>query len=582
MEISVLKDLIYKESTNVVENVVELDVTKNKLFKTTNKFRDGSGIYERTGADFKSPVFSQSSEDAGEYITGTIVFKDGRISHTTETTAETQLSPQNYTSSPEPFAAVDMSDWTHRYIDIGFLDFATSSTITHSKTDSNGNGVLYWFSVVSIGGVPHIRYTIQYIESVTLSEGPFASSVPIDGTQGDDYYFHILEHQDLTYTALAMWGNVQVAIESDIAIRPTDGYTLTTPDGVKYTAGDMALDQWDDAHQEFRYVTKEEIKNTDKIFVSDTELYEHGDVNMFEVEPHCLLGSGCSLLFAGATFIVGSDSHIYMRSSATMDAEYVGVHSYLYRDVLLSDNWGWTRLSGNTPEKPFDNLAYTAIKQAGDFTLSFEVLYEIDVLGFSGVVAGEVIIEIPGNSGNPAYILSIAPDNTVDIDGRLPGYKTTEFAYLKYPFSGGVVKLHFKKGFDDLIEIGMVTGGLTADAGFTNLVLSNKFKDYSPYEKDKFGNILYVEGVKTNIYSGTVDIRISDYDRINRLMTSIGGKTVMLNGSDTTNNLPPDGKNVFASTRIIGRIRNFVLKTKLDNKLMSQMATYSFEIEEDV
>jgi len=152
-------------------------------------------------------------------------------------------------------------------------------------------------------------------------------------------------------------------------------------------------------------------------------------------------------------------------------------------------------------------------------------------------------------------------------------------AYAPRDITGDV---HFKFISDTSIRIGGIFLGQSVDAGFTNLVFTNKFKDYSPYEKDQWGNILYVKGVKTNIYAGIVDIEITDYDMINRLMSSIGGQTVILNGSDSKDNLEVDSRNFFSSTMLVGRIKNFALKTKLDNKLMHQMASYSFEIEEDI
>jgi hypothetical protein len=89
--------------------------------------------------------------------------------------------------------------------------------------------------------------------------------------------------------------------------------------------------------------------------------------------------------------------------------------------------------------------------------------------------------------------------------------------------------------------------------------------------------------VKVNIHSGTVDVPIRQYDMMNRLITSFGQGLVILNGSDSLDNTPPDNNElIFASTMVVGRITNFELKTRLDNKSMGQMATYSFTITEEV
>jgi hypothetical protein len=70
---------------------------------------------------------------------------------------------------------------------------------------------------------------------------------------------------------------------------------------------------------------------------------------------------------------------------------------------------------------------------------------------------------------------------------------------------------------------------------------------------------------------------------MNRLMVSLGQGLVVLNGSDTKRNVPVDNnRDIFAATMVVGRIRDFQLRTNLDNKAMGEMATYSFTIEEEI
>ena len=68
----------------------------------------------------------------------------------------------------------------------------------------------------------------------------------------------------------------------------------------------------------------------------------------------------------------------------------------------------------------------------------------------------------------------------------------------------------------------------------------------------------------------------------NRLIESIGGNTIILNGSDTIDNLVPDNLTTFSSTMLVGRWKISQLQTKLKDRDIAQMATYAFTLEEQV
>jgi hypothetical protein len=215
-----------------------------------------------------------------------------------------------------------------------------------------------------------------------------------------------------------------------------------------------------------------------------------------------------------------------------------------------------------------------------------------NTIAFTGLLAEEISVEtraghVGGGGPQNLNLQGYKPDGARDVNKRLPSVPTTAIIYNNIPNGGstdtpaGGHALITIKGSE--IKLGGIFVGMSVNAGFTNLVFQNKYKDYSPYEKDNWGNVTYIEGVKTNIHSGTVDIPIRHYDMMNRLMVSLGKGLVMLNGSDNLSNRPPDNnRNIFASTMVVGRIRNFQLKTNLDNKHMGEMATYTFEIEEEI
>ncbi len=176
------------------------------------------------------------------------------------------------------------------------------------------------------------------------------------------------------------------------------------------------------------------------------------------------------------------------------------------------------------------------------------------------------------------------------MNGRLPDYKTTTIGYAyeenaashlqnRVVEAGGTVEIEVKGGY---IEVGSILLGLSMDAGFTNVVFQNEFVDLSPNEQDQWGNILYKKGVRYNVYTGKVDVRISEYDMMNKLMISIGGQTVIVDGSDNMTNLPTDSRCIFNSTEFVGRISNFKLQTNMKDKQIGDMASYTFTVKENV
>ena len=75
-----------------------------------------------------------------------------------------------------------------------------------------------------------------------------------------------------------------------------------------------------------------------------------------------------------------------------------------------------------------------------------------------------------------------------------------------------------------------------------------------------------------------MDIPVAHYDRVNRLLTSLGKDVVVMDGADNTTN----GVNNFQSFVKIGRMMSFQQQTLVKYNDIDPIATYSFIHEEIV
>jgi len=251
--------------------------------------------------------------------------------------------------------------------------------------------------------------------------------------------------------------------------------------------------------------------------------------------------------------------------------------------VNITNIDGFTLLKATLPYAPFDKKNYSVATAFESMTYTVESTGDFDTLALGDVVADSVSVVFKNAAGGTVSTISgYTIQNHRDVaPHRLEAYKTTTILYASADIGeGGTAEITLTSTGD--ISLGTIELGLSVDGGFTNLAFSNKFDDYSPYEKNQWGFITYIDGVRVQVHNGTVDVPITSYDMMNRLMLSIGGNTVILNGSDSTDNAVPDSETVFSSTQLIGRIQNFELKTKIKGMDMDKLATYSFLLEEQV
>jgi len=305
---------------------------------------------------------------------------------------------------------------------------------------------------------------------------------------------------------------------------------------------------------------------TNDIYESQAEVKSEGDYGFF-------------------TYIYRGDV-LYARTHIDAPIEYdvITGDDPIFKPVTtIQDLETFAKVRPNKVIAPFDEKHYSKADRDGSMEYIVNVNSgKFDTLGLGRVTAEKADVyfyDAPDGNGNLVdSILDYTIDTSRDNLGLLPEYQTTTVIYSDTVVNaGGSIRFVLTGNH---IFLGTIMAGLKIDAGFTNLQFSNSFIDHSPKNVDNWGNVDYIEGVKVNVFDGSVDIPITTYDRMTRLMGSIGGSTVILNGSDSVDNTPPDSEDIFASTMLIGRMSNFKLQTKLKDKRMGDIATYSIRIVE--
>ncbi len=283
---------------------------------------------------------------------------------------------------------------------------------------------------------------------------------------------------------------------------------------------------------------------------------------------------------------------VYMRTNINADVETIAIVEYQTTLVTFVKNIkGMAYIRPTLPYNVMDGRNNTLVTVDGNIEYTLIGTNSFDTLAV-GNVKGETItvtfIKVDGTVLTP--IVSTI-DASRDADGNLVDWYTTLIFYSSEVISPvlvgdvmtyGTVIIEIAPAVaNDTTEVGTLMLGMSADAGFSNLAMSHKYKDFSTFEYDQWGQASYIERAKVSTYSGTVDTVVEDYDRTNRLMMSLGRNVVIINGSDE-DSTQIDGIGIFAATQKIGRFLSFEQKTSIKANDINKKATYSFTIEEIV
>jgi len=223
--------------------------------------------------------------------------------------------------------------------------------------------------------------------------------------------------------------------------------------------------------------------------------------------------------------------------------------------------------------KPFDYKNYTTVKKT-DMSYSVKGGKPFNCICVARLKGSTIDVKFGSET-----TISRTINGWVDQNHYMDPHYTTEVFYSAGLQSAGTIVTIDVNGE---AEVGSIALGVDIDAGFTNLSFKNKYKDFSVFEYDPFGNATYTDRAKVAIFEGTADIVIDDYDRINRLMESLGKTIVIFDGSDSHNQAADASKLIFNSTQKLGRMTAFNQQTRIKDTDIDPLATYSFTLEEIV
>jgi len=512
---------------------INASTTVTPVFKKDEKLLDGFDKY------IVPEKWSPIVYDAGRtYSVDEVVFKDSYIKKVISVgSKDIPAQPADYTF-PSPLDTVNTSFlfsrwdcyWARIKIDVntsetfnGFEKIVGETTHKLYRDNSSSTGWKY-------------QYTYEAEETYWEEERH-------DGLLTNRTYFAWDSDREFVY---AFYDN-----DTILPILPITTSTMPIPfssiytgrDGNRYMVGSVVVPniRWKIRKERTRIVTV--IKRSDNdvyvyASIDDNSIVNHSYNDAFDPDNK----------WTGRTFVVdGSD--LYVRTGDGIDEpEVVSVSTPQFAKVDRLEDFPigyFSKIGVINALTPFDDTTYSNFRVHGDSTM-YVVAPDgkFDTIGMAGLIASSVTITFMDSDYNVVYITSKNINNTRDVAGRLPSAPITEIFYclddndevLDMP-SGSLIKIEL---FGTLTQCGTIKVGLSANAGFTNLIFTNKFNDRSPKSIDSFGNVSYIEGVKSLVYYATVDVPIENYDMISRLMVSIGGSTIILNGSDSKDNSATD------------------------------------------
>lgn len=319
---------------------------------------------------------------------------------------------------------------------------------------------------------------------------------------------------------------------------------------------------------------------------SSTSVTKYDNLTLNTLENSAVIGSNGTWL---AKTMIIRPLAIYIRTTIDTSIETKTITAYLLNTVTSpSQLTGFANMGATSQYLPLDGKNYTKVESTtGSMIYNISTPNKFDTISLGNVKADHINIVFKNAVGDVVATVDKPIETTRDLLGNLPSWVTTLVFYSSATgnvndaivIDGGSVQITLTSASP--IELATLLIGISARAGFTGLELKNEYKDFSTFEYDTFGNVDYVEKAKVSLYSGTVYVPITDYDRTDRLMTSLGQNLMIVNGSDWAS-CGCDSESIFAATQKIGRFRSFSQSTRIKENDMDKLAQYSFTLEEIV
>jgi hypothetical protein len=254
----------------------------------------------------------------------------------------------------------------------------------------------------------------------------------------------------------------------------------------------------------------------------------------------------------------------------------------------IQDDTRWLKLTTYEPEFILDAKNYTGLAAKTRCSITVEGGAKFDTLALGGVIAEKIDVSFIHYDGTVVYALqNYLIDNRRDIREETTPYGTTVILYAAHENEnimtqvlpeGSRVKIDL---YGDNIFVGKAQLGLAVDVGITDFNFTTEFVDFSPVEVI-FNVVHYKEGLKVKDYKGSFRFWTQRFDIYDRLFVSLGGKQIIINGSDTTDNCRLDSTDRFAATMLLGRIKKMPLKTVKTDDRLGVLAQADFTIREIV
>ncbi len=323
----------------------------------------------------------------------------------------------------------------------------------------------------------------------------------------------------------------------------------------------------------------------DKAFTTECYVYDYIHDGLPEPQAF-VVGDDPDTDWVGKSFFV-DNNRLWMRTDKSINADKVSGVTSTWADMWWLDNInGFTFYRATNNFRQYDGKAYTVF-ESPITSIGFRVDNvdaPFDVLALTGVTGHEVNAIFRDSSGSTLDDVTVAIDSSIDSTGDAIGGTTTVIIYSDTVVPpGGYVFFSIKNNTGDILRLSDVTIGKSIEAGFTNLSFNNKTIDFSPREQDQWGNIVYVDSnVRSDVFSGSVDVKIEDYDKVNRLFKVLAGHKMIFDGSDSSNNIAANGSTNFAATKVVGRMKDVQMSTVVEDQQFSPVANYTFTIEGSV
>jgi hypothetical protein len=236
----------------------------------------------------------------------------------------------------------------------------------------------------------------------------------------------------------------------------------------------------------------------------------------------------------------------------------------------------------------FDTKQYTVSTKEG--TMSGSVGVYSAQSAPNGVLTSVVLGNVVGDSikitfmksGNTlsSYTFDLSYTNIVAHGITVKKMGTTVIAY-----SDQIADFAKFDIYGDHTELGMVFPAIHMDMGDTNLKFQMAIKNFDKVQvSNTSGYTEIIKGNRIQKHKGTFEIPLENYDSLILKTKEFTQDVVAIDSCDNILNLPSDSKNIFSSTKLIGRATNLqaeLTTTKNKNKL-DEYIQVSFDFEEIV